>query len=166
MRLTIAIAFALGIFVPPALAQDLALRESYVRTLPDKPQARFAGKPGTADRDFWIEAGAMGAAFTLDEVSTAQLLASNPNTMEVGYLAYGSRSMPKIAGEAALVDIGAVVVAYEWKRYVHNKYLHPLWHVPMAFRAVAHAQGAVHNWTFEMPAGEAPVLATTGVVWK
>lgn len=166
MRRIIAIAFALGIFVSPALGQDLALGESYARTLPNKPQAQFAGKPATADREFWIEAGAMGAAFTLDEVSTAQLLASNPSTMEVGYLAYGSRNIAKISGEAALVDAGAVVVAYEWKRHIHNKYLHPLWRVPMAFRTVAHTQGAVHNWTFEMPREQAPVAAATGVVWK
>ncbi len=109
--------------------------------LPSKPE------PRTADREFWIATSAMTAAWTMDTISTHQSSVAHPTYHETGYLFTGSRSTPKIMGAWAIVDVGAVVLAYEWKRHVKNKYLHPLWRVPMGQRIFAHTDAAIGNWT-------------------
>ena len=123
------IAFMILVTALPAIAQ-----------LPDKPQ------PRTADREFWIEAGAMGTSWTLDTVSTHQLFAAHDWAHEGGWFLYGSRSTPKVMAVWALVDVGAAIGAYEWKRHVHNRYLHPLWRAPMGWRTEGHMQAAIGNW--------------------
>lgn len=126
----------LTLFSVPCWAQDL----------PDKPQ------PRTVDKTFLIEAGAMAAAWTADTVSTHQIFSESPYYHEMGYFSPGSRNTAKIMGEWAIVDVGAAVAAYEWKKHVHNRYLHPLWHGFMLQRIEAHTVGgAIHNWTYPDP---------------
>jgi hypothetical protein len=122
----------------PCFAADCSI-------LPDKPQPQPAGR--VVDREFWIEAGALGTAWTLDTVSTHQAFAVSPTRHEGGLLFNGSRSVPKIMGAWAAVDIGAVVVSYEWKKHVTNRYLHPLWRVPLLVGTIGHTDSAVKNWT-------------------
>jgi hypothetical protein len=114
----------------------------FANELPIKPETR----PHTADREFWIEVGAMGTAWTIDAVSTHQAIVAHPTRYEVGLLNYGSRSSPKIMGTWAAVDLGAMVISYEWKRHITNRYLHPLWRVPMVISAVGHTHAAIGNW--------------------
>jgi hypothetical protein len=137
MKIHHALFFLYLFFVPPCFAQSVS------QNLPDKPQP--AGR--VADREFWAEAGAMGAVWTADTVSTHDYFAKYPTHYEVGYLFPGSRSTAKVMGAWAAVDVGAAVAAYEWKKRVHNRYLHPLWHVFMLQRIDAHVQGAVGNFT-------------------
>ena len=47
---------------------------------------------------------------------------------------------PKVMGAWAAVDVGAAAAAYEWKKHVHNRYLHPLWRVPMFVGTIGHDQ--------------------------
>jgi hypothetical protein len=108
--------------------------------LPSKPE------PRTADRQFIIEAAAMGTAWTMDTISTHQSNVAHPNFYEVGYLCYGSRNTPKIMAAWAGVDLGVIAISYTWKRYVHNKYLAPLWRVPMAISTLGHTHAAIGNW--------------------
>lgn len=117
--------------------------------LPDKPSpspARHAER-APAGREFWLEAASLGAAWTLDTISTAQTYAHCPTCVEAGGLFNGERSTAKSQAAWGGIDIGAVVLAYEWKRRVHNKWLHPLWRVPMLVGAASHAQAAGGNWT-------------------
>lgn len=123
-------------FVPPCFAQNL---------LPDKPQPQPAGH--VADREFWIDAGALGAAWTADTISTHYAFAAAPNHMEGGFIFHNSRSVPKIMGAWAAVDVGAVVASYEWKQHVHNRYLHPLWRVPLFVGIIGHDTSAIQNLT-------------------
>lgn len=127
-----------------ALLLCLAAMPCLANELPVKPEPQ--PRTRTADREFWTEAGAMGAAWTMDTVSTHQSSVAHPTYHETGWLFTGSRSTPKIMGSWAIVDVGALVIAYEWKRHVHNKYLHPLWHVAMGQRTFAHAESAIGNW--------------------
>jgi hypothetical protein len=137
MKTRHALFFLYLFFVPPCFAQSVS------QNLPDKPQP--AGR--VADREFWAEAGAMGAAWTADTITTAHDFSQSPLDHEGGYLFNGSRSTAKVMGAWAAVDVGAAVAAYEWKKHVHNRYLHPLWRVPMAFMAVNHNEAMIHNLT-------------------
>jgi hypothetical protein len=127
--------FVLGV---PCFAADTAI-------LPDKPQPQTAVH--VADKEFWIEASALGAAWTLDTVSTAKSFSDNSSMHEVGQLYHGSRSTAKVMGAWAAVDLGAAVAAYEWKKHVRNRYLHPLWRVPMLVGTIGHDQAAIGNWS-------------------
>jgi hypothetical protein len=141
--------FIFVVFSAPCFAANTAI-------LPDKPEPQYQAKVHTANREFWIEAGALGTAWTLDTVSTHNAFAANSTRHEAGYLFKGSRSVPKIMGAWAAVDIGAAVAAYEWKKHVKNRYLHPLWRVPMLVGTMEHDQAAAGNWTLR----DAPVEVT------
>jgi hypothetical protein len=119
--------------------------------LPDKPEPQVQAKVRMADREFWIEAGALGTAWTLDAISTHSAFSANPTRHEEGGLFNGSRSVGKIMGAWAAVDIGATVAAYEWKKHVKNRYLHPLWRVPMLVGTIGHDRAAIGNWTLKKP---------------
>ena len=108
--------------------------------VPDKPQ------PRVADREFWIEAGAMGAAWTADTWSTHDWMQDSPYHYEVGGFFNGTRDTWKPSLAWGAVNIGSAILGYEWKKRVHNRYLHPLWRVPMLWRIGAHTQAAIHNW--------------------
>lgn len=114
--------------------------------LPDKPQPRPAAAERVADVPYWMEVGIMAAAWTADANSTHQALSQNSGNVEMGPLLHGSRSTVKIMGAWAAVDLGAAVAGYEWKKHVHNRVLHPLWHVFMVERIVGHANSAASNW--------------------
>jgi hypothetical protein len=107
---------------------------------PDKP------KP-VVDHAFIIATAALGTAWTLDTVSTHQWMVGPAWHHEVGAFFPGSRSTPKIMGAWAAVDIGAVVISYEWKKHVRNRYLHPLWQVLLIDRTSEHTMAAIGNWT-------------------
>ena len=123
-------------FAVPALAAENAI-------LPDKPEPQ--GRV-VADRDFWIEAGAVGAAWTADAVSTHDLFATHANAYEGGGLFNGSRSTAKVMAAWAGVDMGMGFAAYEWKNHVRNRYLHPLWRAFLVAPITWHIQAAQHNF--------------------
>ena len=112
---------------------------------PAKPQPVHHSADRTADAVYWVEVGAMAAAWTADTVSTHDFFASTPNGHEAGYLFPGSRSTARVMGAWAAVDVGAAVAGYEWKKHVRNRYLHPLWHAFMLYRIDEHAGAAIHN---------------------
>lgn len=114
----------------PAAANDL----------PFKPRPQPAGK------EYWFFVGAMGTAWTFDTIATHQNYVDSPYAREGGALFAGSRSTPKIMATWGAVDFGAAVLALEWKRHVHNRYLGPLWRVPMMWRSEEHARAAFGNW--------------------
>ncbi len=135
----------------PCFAADTAI-------LPDKPEPQYQGKIHTADREFWIETAAFGTAWTLDGISTHN---ADPRAREAGIFFHGSRSTIKIMGAWAAVDVGAAVVAYEWKKHVRNRYLHPLWRVPMLAGTLGHDYSAIGNWS--LGKGMVPMETTTGL---
>ena len=98
------------------------------------------------DREFGMDTVALGAAWTMDTLSTHQSFARCSSCIESGGLFDGSRSTAKIMGAWALVDLGAVIVSYEWKRHVRNRWLHPLWRVPLLVGTEEHARAASGNW--------------------
>jgi hypothetical protein len=128
-----------------ALLLCLAAMPCFANELPIKPEPQPRAHTA-ANREFWVEAGAMGAAWTMDTVSTSQLFAGRSYKHETGWIYYGSRSTPKIMGTWAAIDLGTLVIAYEWKRHVRNRYLNPLWRAPMAWRTFGHTQSAFGNW--------------------
>ena len=132
IRLMLAILF----LTAPCFAQS---------ALPDKPQPQ--GKVYNENREFWIITGALGAAWTADTISTHYAFAAAPNHMEAGFIFHNSRSVPKIMGAWAAVDVAAVVASYEWKEHVHNRYLHPLWRVPLFVGIIGHDTSAIQNLT-------------------
>ena len=111
--------------------------------LPDKPEP--VSKVRTADKDFWIETGVVAASWTADAITTHGMIEASPRNHEVGYLFTGSRSTPEIMGAWAAVDVGSVALAYEWKNHVHNRFLHPLWRLPLIYRMDGHLAGTVQN---------------------
>ena len=109
-------------------------------------QALPAAHVYSEDKEFRVEAAAVGVAWTMDTISTAHGMHERQYHYEVGNFYYGSRSTPKIMGAWGLVAIGAVAVSYEWKRHVTKKWLHPLWRVPLLMRTHDHLGGAIGNW--------------------
>ena len=118
--------------------------------LPDKPQPQPAG------REFWIDTAALATTWTLDTVSTAQAFGESPTHHETGFLFTGSRSTAKVMGAWAALDVAMAATGYEWKRHIHNRYLHPLWRVPMLWRVEGHMSAAVGNWTLPQPTKPTP----------
>jgi len=134
-----ALLFLYLFFVSPCFAQTVSGEK------PDKPQPRIA------DTAYLVELGAMGATWTADTISTHNSFAANPGRVEGGPFFNGSRSTTKVMAAWGTVDVGAAVAAYEWKKYVHNHYLHPLWHVFMLQRIDGHVESSVYNWTLQTP---------------
>ena len=106
-------------------------------TLPDKPQP--------VGREFWADTAALGVAWTLDSVSTAQGFAQGGH--EIGPIFTGSRSAGKVMVAWAGVDLAAVVASYEWKKHVHNRVLHPFWRAFLLIPAEEHTHAAIGNWS-------------------
>jgi hypothetical protein len=122
-------------------------------TLPDKPEPQSK----TADKEFVIDLSALATAWTLDTISTSQrfgwcqsrygtTVGYQPDCFESGGFFNGTRDTAKIMGAWAAVDIGAAVLSYELKKHVHNRYLHPLWRLPLLIGAEQHTQAAIGNW--------------------
>lgn len=108
------------------------------QTLPDKPKANNA--------EFWTYTAAMATGWTLDTISTQQTFSRCPTCKENGGLFNDSRNVPKIMAAWAGIDVGAAILSYQWKKRVHNKWLHPLWRLPLIYRSTIHTQSAFHNW--------------------
>jgi hypothetical protein len=144
-----------------AQAQDLAVGDAYFQSLPDKPQphinshhkTEFAGKSygHTADREFKIQVAGMVTAWTLDTIATQQGFNQDSRRIEHGGLFNGSRSTAEVMGAWAVIDLGVAVGSYEWKRHVHNKYLHLFWRVPMMSSSYIHTNAAIGDWTSKAP---------------
>jgi hypothetical protein len=135
-----AVLFLYLFFVPPCFAQAVSGEK------PDKPQP--AGH--VVDKEFQVEAAVLGGAWMADTISTHSAFAGSPRNMEGGLLFYNSRSTPQVMGAWAAVDVGTMFAAYEWKKHVHNRYLHPLWRVIPAVAIIGHTRSAVIN--SELPA--------------
>src|SRR5579863_610814 len=114
-----------------------------------KPEPQPAGHVHVIDHEFIIDTIGMSAAWTADTVSTAQVWRRCLSCTEGGLLFTNSRSTPKIMGAWAAVDIAAVVTSYEWKKHVHNRWLHPLWRVPLLCRIEGHTAAAISNWQLQ-----------------
>jgi hypothetical protein len=134
-----------------AIASLLVSSSVCAQSLPEKPQ------PRTVDREFVTEAGALAVAWTMDAVSTnarfhwcdqhyGTRLGHQPDCFEGGGFFNDTRDTAKIMGAWAATDIAAAVVAYEWKRHVRNRYVNPLWRVPMSIGIVGHTKSAIFNW--------------------
>jgi hypothetical protein len=143
MRIRYLFVFVFMFFGPPSFAQSAFMGK------PDKPQPQAAGR--VVDREFKIEATALGAAWTADAISTQRSFAASPHRSEGGLLFPGSRNAVEISGAWAAIDVGAVVLSYEWKEHVHNRFLHPLWRVPLFVGIIGHSESAIHNSTQLMP---------------
>lgn len=100
-------------------------------------------------REFRIDTAALTVAWTLDTISTYQ----TPG-LENGIFFRGSRSTAKPMAAWAAVGIGAAAISYEWKRHVHNRFLHPLWRVPLLIGAECHTRAAIGNWTLHAVQGD------------
>ena len=98
-----------------------------------------------ADREFWIDVSALAGAWTFDTITTHQWITNCSSCREAGGLANGSRSMPRIMAENVALDAGLAVLGYEWKKHVHNKYLRPLWRVPILYQAQEHVRDGIYN---------------------
>lgn len=114
--------------------------------VPAARAAELPSKPEPAGPEYWSSVAALGIAWGMDTESTADLYHRLPNASEGGGLFDGSRSTPKIMAAWAGIDVGAMVGAYEWKRHVHNRYLHPLWRIPAIVGTQGHVRSAISNW--------------------
>lgn len=105
--------------------------------LPSKP---------VANKEFIIEAAAAGTALALDLDSTARNFSRCSTCYELSWPMRGERSVPKIAVSITAFDAAAVFASYEWKKHVKNKYLNPLWRVPLLALMAVHARSAAINY--------------------
>lgn len=143
-----AIATVIFVLPGPARAQDGSPRSpTGVSMLP-------AGHVRIADREFWTYTAIEGGSWLTDTISTRQGFAwcdrhPERHCVEGGLLFPGSRSTVKIMGAWAAVDVGAALTSYEWKKHVTNRWLHPLWRVPLWFQSQAHVRAAAANWSFQ-----------------
>jgi hypothetical protein len=148
----------------PAWGQNREVMSSVASESPEVMVIRLPTKPEpvkrekTINREFILDTSALAAGWTMDTISTSQRfnqcdqqygtrLGIQPNCFESGGMFNGTRSTAKIMGADAAIDIAAVVFSYEWKKHVHNRYLHPLWRVPLLALSVGHTQAAIGNWT-------------------
>ena len=130
-----ALKIAFAILLPPyACAANV---------LPAKPVPRT--QVHVADREFKVTVGVFAGAWAADTASTARWVAACSRCVEGGGILNGSRNVPAIMGLWAAVDAGAVVGAYEWKAHVHNRYLHPLWRVPLYVGIAGHVRAVPGN---------------------
>lgn len=141
------------------VASAICSQEVATKVLPDMPEPKIQAvvrqetpkepvKVKVVDLDFKLEAGAMFAAWAADTITTHQVFEKYPLAYEVGLAGYGSRKTWDSAGPWLAVDAGMMLTSYEWKKHVTNKYLHPLWRLPMAWRTGFHANAAIHNAEF------------------
>jgi hypothetical protein len=119
----------------------LAALSAGAQELPLAPGHEYA-----ESREFRIDTAALAVAWTLDTISTHDWMKASPRHYEGGGLLNGSRSTPEIMGAWAAVDVGAVALSYEWKKHVHNRWLHPLWRVPLLIQMQGHTRCAIENW--------------------
>ena len=122
--------------------------------LPDKPQ------PRTVDREFIVSSSALAVGWTLDTISTVQRFdwcnrrygarttGYEPHCLENGGFFNGTRDAAKVMGAWAAVDVATVIASYEWKKHVHNRWLHPLWRIPLLVGSAGHSRSAIKNWTY------------------
>lgn len=121
--------------------------------LPVKPEP--SGHVRVADREFIADIVALGVGWGLDTASTHSRFSwcnAHPehriDCSEEGGFFDGTRDTAKIMGAWAAADLAAVVVSYEWKKHVHNKWLHPLWRAPLLIGAQGHVRAAIGNWGY------------------
>jgi len=108
---------------------------------PERPVYDRPAKPEPViNREFVADASVMAAAWAADAIHTRSYLSGGTYRHESGAFFPGSRNTAAIMGAWAAVDLGAAVLGYEWKRHVSNRYLHPLWRLPMLIRAGEHVQ--------------------------
>ena len=113
-------------------------------SLPDKPEP-LTPEHHRVDREFVAEASAFAISWTVDAISTGESHLRDPNCVEVGGIFNGSRNTAKVMTAWAAIDISAGIAAYEWKKHVHNRYLHPLWRLPMLIGAGGHIRATLAN---------------------
>jgi hypothetical protein len=122
--------------------------------LPDKPHALVVVtpmkslNPKVVNREFLMDVSAVVVGWTLDGISTHVVF--EHHHYEIGYFFPGTESTWKPQLAWAGVDVAAVVLGYEWKKRVHNRFLNPLWRAPILDRAAEHTQAAVHNWRIKL----------------
>lgn len=141
---------------------------AFGESLPDKPVPVI--HVYDESREFKIEAAALTTAWLLDTISTAQRFNwcnkgngfvyaeqtigatytvsdwYQPRCSESGGLFDGTRDTAKIMGAWAAVDVGAIGASYLWKRYVHNRWVHWAWRVPLLIGTAGHTRAATGNW--------------------
>jgi hypothetical protein len=105
----------------------------------------------TADREFKIEAAALVASNLADTVSTAQAFHRCSTCIEANRWYGGDRNMTKISLSSLAIDLGVASLSYEWKRHIHNRWLHPLWRAGLILQTESHTQAAIHNWRTKWP---------------
>lgn len=131
------------VFLLLFLVIPLAAQTEPPELMPDKPQPQHV-----ANKEFWIEVALLGASWTADTISTQHAFNRFKDSHETGFFFTGSRSTAKIVSAAAAFDVGTIILSYEWKKHVHNRYLHPLWRVPLLLDIETHTVGgALHNYT-------------------
>lgn len=140
---------AMLLFTLAALAQE-------PEALPDKPQPITTVQPATtfpvgkvkrtADMEFILEATGLWISWGMDSASTKHVFDSCQSCVEAGGFFNGTRATGKIAVSLAAEDAAIMTSAYLWKRYVRNKYLHPLWRGFMMYQMADHFHGVSSNY--------------------
>jgi hypothetical protein len=110
--------------------------------LPDKPERADP----VIDREFMAETAGAAIGWGMDVASTSQVFGACASCFENGNIRHGSRNTAAIAGEGAAIDLGGIILSYEWKKHVHNRFLHPLWRIPLLFIGEQHTAAAIGNW--------------------
>jgi hypothetical protein len=124
--------------------------------LPDKPEPVTTVQPATtfpagkvkrtADKEFILEATGLWTSWLTDSASTKHVFDSCQSCVETGGFFNGTRATEKIVVALALEDAAIMTTAYLWKRYVRNKYLHPLWRGFMLFQTANHFHAVRSNY--------------------
>lgn len=105
---------------------------------PDNPRPK-------GDLEFKLEAGALAGAWTADTISTQELWGRCRGCFEAGGFFNGTRQTARIEGAWAAVDAGSLLLAYEWRRHIRNRWLKPFWRAPLLVRVGCHGAAAWSN---------------------
>lgn len=100
----------------------------------------------TVNKEFIVDTSVMAGAWTLDTIATHWSFDHCAGCVEAGGFFNGTRKTAPIAAAWGGVDVAAVVLSYEWKRHVTNRYIHWLWRAPLLYRSEAHLQGGIGNF--------------------
>ena len=123
---------------------------------PDKPQPVTTVRPATTfpveelkrtkDKEFILEATGLWISWWTDSASTKHVFDNCISCKETGGFFNGTRATGSIVGALGSEDAAIMTSAYLWKRYVRNKYLHPLWRGFMLYQTANHFHAARSNY--------------------
>lgn len=134
--------------------------------LPDKPEPQVHHNPFTVpfretantfkdvatfkDKKFSVAAFTYVGAYGADMISTVVVwdkCSKLPQLQcsEGGGFFNGTRDAGRLAAAWGGIAVANIVISYEWKKHIKNRYIHDLWAAGMVYQGSQHVYGSVGN---------------------